>query len=247
MYNCKVKVYCDTELQTRVYSKPVYTGQKDKPDKNRVRSAEDEERSLKVSTNRSLAKIYDLARSNVWDWFITLTFSPDKVNRFDYDECVGKLSKWLNNLRRSAPDLKYLVVPELHKDGAYHFHGLLACTCGIDFVPSGHYTGGQMIYNIGQYKLGFTTATKVNNNSAVTKYITKYVTKDLVAHTKHKRRYWGSRNLSLPEESTYYLEDAMQDVFTYGLVQEVHHVTTVDYQVGEDSRKMTIFESAYEV
>lgn len=38
-----------------------------------------------------------------------------------------------------------------------------------------------------------------------------------------------------------------QRLMTYGLVQDVHHVTVVDYQVGDDSRKMTIFESAYEV
>ena len=35
-----------------------------------------------------------------------------------------KVSKWLDHLHRIAPKIRYMVVPELHKDGAYHFHGL---------------------------------------------------------------------------------------------------------------------------
>lgn len=112
------------------------------------------------NNNRAKNKIYDYARSNQWEWFLTFTFSPEKVNRSDYDECKKKLTKWLNNMSNKFCDgqLKYLVVPELHKDMTnWHFHGLFANATGIQFVDSGYIDDkGKIIYNVPQYRLGFT-------------------------------------------------------------------------------------------
>ena len=78
----------------------------------------DRERSLVVSQNRTLNKIYEISRSNDWDYFLTLTFNPEKVNSYDYEEVTKKLSQWIKNMKRKyAPDLKYLLVPERHKSG----------------------------------------------------------------------------------------------------------------------------------
>lgn len=156
----------------------------------------DREHSAKVSMNRTIKKIYHFARSNVWEWFFTLTFDPKKVDSFCYEDCTKYLSKWLNNLRRSCPNLRYLVVPEKHKSGRFHFHGLFAGCANIDFVDSCHKTkDGDIIYNIGSYRLGWSTATRVKDNSRVTKYLSKYISKDLCAVTFGKKRYWASRNL----------------------------------------------------
>ena len=92
-----------------------------------------------VSIKRTKKKVYDYAKSNEWEWFVTFTFSPDKVNRYDYDECTKYLSKWFNNLKRSSPALSYLVVPEQHKDGAYHFHGLFSGINERQIVWTGKY------------------------------------------------------------------------------------------------------------
>ena len=167
----------------------------------------DPERSARVSMNRTVNKVYHLARSNVWEWFFTLTFDPDKVDSFDYGECVGKLSKWLNNAKRSCPNMKYIIVPELHKSGRFHFHGLFADCANLGFVESGHFTKDkQPIYNIGKYKLGFSTATKIRDNEKVTKYISKYITKDLCSVSFGKKRYWASRNLEECEVEEYIVE-----------------------------------------
>lgn len=156
--------------------------------------------SAQKSASRTINSIYDIARSNPWDWFVTLTFSPDKVNRYNYEECTQKLSKWLNNLRRNSPDMVYLVVPERHKDGAYHFHGLFQNVDGLEFVDSGHVDGqGRIIYNIGNYKLGFTTATAIEDYHKACSYLCKYITKDLCALTSGKKRYWCSKNVRRPE------------------------------------------------
>lgn len=172
----------------------------------------DEERSAYVSYNRTKHKVYDIVRSNKWDYFFTLTFNPDKVDSFDYAECVEKLSKWLNNSRRKAPDMKYMVVPELHKSGRFHFHGLFADCDGLGFVDSGHKDGEKIIYNVGSYKLGFSTATRIQDLHKSCSYITKYITKDLCSVTKGKKRYWASRNLTQPEIVEYYTTLKLEDV-----------------------------------
>lgn len=61
-----------------------------------------------------------LALANDFRWFVTLTLAPDKVDRYDAGEVVRKLSQWCNNqVKRRG--LKYVLVPERHKDGALHF------------------------------------------------------------------------------------------------------------------------------
>jgi len=157
---------------------------------------EKHEHCVHSSLSRTINTIYSYSRSNTWDWFVTLTFNPELVNSFDYSECTKKLSVWLSNLRRDCPDMKYLIVPEKHKSARYHFHGLFANCDNIKMVDSGKRTSkGQVIYNIGKYRLGFSTATAVSDNSRVTKYICKYVTKELAESTFNKRRYWCSKNL----------------------------------------------------
>jgi len=57
------------------------------------------QRSLISSANRAKNTVYNYARGNMWDWFITLTFNQEKVDRYNYDECSKKLRKWLNNVK----------------------------------------------------------------------------------------------------------------------------------------------------
>lgn len=165
-------------------------------DDNGVKSA----RSLASSKNRTINCIYDIARSNDWDYFLTLTFDPKKIDSFDYELVSKKLSQWIDNFKRkNAPDLKYILVPELHKSGRYHFHGLLKDIGNMKLINSGHKdSSGNVIYNLGNYKLGFSTVTKINDVRRCSSYISKYITKDLCFNTFGKKRYWASRNLDEP-------------------------------------------------
>lgn len=182
------------------------------------------ERSIKNSMNRTINNIYHLARSNMWDWFITLTFDPQKVDSLNYDMCVKCLSKWLNNLKRISPELKYIIVPEKHKSGRYHFHGLFADCWDISFIDSGKKTSdGQTIFNIGNYKLGWSTATQITDNQRVTKYISKYISKDLVSVTVNKKRYWASRNLELCEEEEILIDGRYLDNYVSKLLMYSKH------------------------
>ena len=61
-------------------------------------------------------------------------------------------------------------------------------------------TDGLPIYNITNFTLGFTTASKIANKEACKSYIKKYISKCLgMSTTKFKRRFWYSQNLAVPE------------------------------------------------
>lgn len=168
------------------------------------------ERSAASSMARTVQEIYRLARSNVWEWFLTLTVAPsEKLDRYDYDACSRAVRKFFDNLRqRKAPGMYYLIVPERHKDGAWHFHGLLGGSAGLTFTDSGHEQDGERVYNFENWKSGFSTATRVEDTRRVSSYISKYITKDLCAVTKGKRRYWASATCKRAEFEDYLLDGA---------------------------------------
>lgn len=217
-YNLKSFDYGEF-VQYRIYDR-VISKSDEEPEKrenniNQDDFVKDKERSEKVSINRTIQTIYKYAQANQWEWFVTLTFKRDgKVDVYNYSDVVKKLSKWLNNQRAKCPDLKYLFVPEMHKDGAFHFHGLLADCDQLTFTDSGRVSDGgkaykrteenadkPTIYNMDQWKYGFSTATKVQENVRVSSYICKYITKDLIRTIGRRRRFYPSNNLDQPLES----------------------------------------------
>lgn len=240
MFNIKIKRFYDTE-QVQIFSKGFHSkGEVTKEKKfdpgtgeilkhNRkyevmynpfttlldfveVDQEPDYERSAAVSANRAKNKIYDIARSNLWDWFITFTFNGEKVARYDYSDCTKKFSSWLDRMRRDCPSMVYLVVPEKHKDGAFHFHGLFSGVEGLDFQDSGKLDEkGRKVYNVGKYRWGWTTATKVTDTHKASSYLCKYVTKDMCAVSRGKKKYWASRNVKLPEVEELMIEETADE------------------------------------
>lgn len=158
------------------------------------------------SINRAKNKIHAYSRCAKWEYFLTFTFDGEKIDRYNYEECSRAVRKWLNNQRRNAPDLMYLVVPEQHKDGAWHFHGVVANVASMKFSDSGvKDKKGRTIYNMSKWSLGFSTATSVGDVNKVSGYICKYITKELCEHTKGKQRYFVSQNMPEPEVSTFFI------------------------------------------
>jgi len=117
------------------------------------------------SYSRTLQNIYAVSRQCNWKWFITLTFSDEKADRYSYSDTMKKARKWFDNQRqRKAPDMQYLIVGEGHKDGAWHVHGLMAQCEGVEFVPrQGKHKSGRVDYNIGKWNYGFSYACEVGD------------------------------------------------------------------------------------
>ena len=158
------------------------------------------------SLMRSKTRITDYTLANNFDLFTTFTFDPQKVDSLDFQYAKSKMSNWLKIQKRSSPDLKYLIVAELHKEsGRIHFHALLKNFTGeLKLAYNKNNTvkikNGRKIYNIGNYKWGWSTAVKIDNIEKVSSYIQKYITKDMLKIT-NKKRYWTSRNLVKPQKT----------------------------------------------
>lgn len=221
IYNLKIKKFANNKQQIVLYDFPIHENDKltellsnkalftkqIKSEKNIKKDDNSQLHSILNSKNRTINKIYDLARANNWDWFITLTFNKQKVNRKNYDDVVRAMQLFIKTIKKHCPEFKYLIVPELHDDGvSWHMHGLIS---GIDeryFIDSGKTTkDNDIIYNFITWDSGFSTATRIKNNDAAVRYMTKYITKELVTDTMYRNRYYCSRNLEKPQTTKYYL------------------------------------------
>ena len=269
-YNVKIITYPDLTKQYRIYQNMIGTDDLSmavRPHKKGERNPFDgkvckeilvdikdyKDHVSDVSLKRTKKKVYDYAKSNEWEWFFT--FSPDKVNRYNYDECTKYLSKWFNNLKRSSPALSYLVVPEQHKDGAYHFHGLFSGINECQIVWTGKYVikrvrglrskfvrTKEKIYKIGSYKLGWMTATRVREMEKVTSYITKYITKDMLNGLHGRKRYWCSRNLVLPLEEVFILDATDRFILSQELDDSSRFKKVSQVCYGDMAQSVNIYE-----
>lgn len=196
-YNCSHKVFPDGTEQF-MYSDRVRSVQHRQDE---VKDGSSVERGQVKNQKRAMQVVYDLARSNDWNWFLTMTFDESTVDRYSYDDCVAALKRWTDIMYHQGN--MWLIVPEQHKDGAYHFHGLvfgrLKLTPGIN-----PHTGkeifdksGRPVYNVTNYHYGFTTVTPVSDSKKASGYLSKYLSKSLQV-PKGKKRYWASKSLQRP-------------------------------------------------
>lgn len=154
------------------------------------------EKRLDSSMSRTRRILLEYALCNDWTYFCTFTLDKSKYDRFDLLKFKDDLSRWLVDYRKklrakgSDIDIRYCLVPEMHKDGAWHMHGFFSdispllvsfedlFLAGVD-VPYDLVEGGY--YNWGDYakKFGFCSFDRIRNKVATAFYATKYVTKSV--------------------------------------------------------------------
>ena len=125
------------------------------------------------------------------------------------------LKKWLNteqvnHFRRHGRKFRYLIVPERHKNNAWHFHALLE---GYQNETEDFYTRKNKYITVSElknkkkdknrkfitrYTLGRSEIAPIKDKTKMSSYIKKYITKELI-QDKNAKRYWASRNLKTPE------------------------------------------------
>lgn len=145
-----------------------------KPD---VFSSYNSSSNAKLSRNLFRAKntIFEYARCNDWDFFFTGTLSPEKNDRYDISTFKDRWRNFIKYQQRKGNDIKFLLIPEKHKDGAWHFHGLLRGIPDCDLRSF----GVRFNWLSFEKKFGFNSLERIKNHEAVSKYLTKYITKDL--------------------------------------------------------------------
>lgn len=157
-------------------------------------------RSLEVSRARARRAVQDIALCNPFTHFFTWTLDKEKVDRYDDDQVKTKLTNTLRHLVQRK-GFSYVCVPERHKDGALHFHGLcIPGTVRLEraLSPKGRALSTkrcQPIYNMKDWPWGYSTCIPIDENYRRTaNYLVKYITKD-----KEKifgKWYLSSRNLT---------------------------------------------------
>ena len=188
------------------------------------------ENSLKISLDRTTILMNTLLAMNDFDWFWTLTFDKDKIDRTNADAVYNCYKKYIHNLARQFPDIKYMTFPERHEDNCFHFHILVAGITAkqMGLVNSGkvccHWatnkngvaskefyertkdkypnkdTDGEPIYNLTTFAYGYTTVSRIVSRERCNTYVKKYVEKALGSTDTFKKRFFYSSNLNLPEK-----------------------------------------------
>lgn len=116
-------------------------------------------------------------------WFCTLTFRPverarvqARASEMDGARSAGQrlvrasgehITKYVKRLRKTGFAFRYLWVPELHRDGFPHWHGLV-------HDLSGNLTWERMAK---QWRAGFSVIKLVRDAKAL-RYVTKYLSKE---------------------------------------------------------------------
>ena len=173
----------------------------------------------KLSNNisRARSKIYEYAYCNQWDFFITLTISPERYDRYDLKAYIKDLGKFINNYSTiHHSKILYILIPEQHKNGAWHMHGLVS---GILFKHLVINDNGYLDFPMYSKKFGFCSLSHVKNREAVSKYITKYVTKELFARSFGERCYYCSKGLK-KAELLYQFDNIDPDFIKWDFEQE---------------------------
>ena len=174
------------------------------------------ENKINESILRSKSKIFELAFCNPWDWFFTGTINPNKQDRTDLELFHKQLTQWLRDYNKKYKlNIKFLFVPEKHKDGkSWHIHGF------IYGLPVEHLVqfqvgdkmgkglaekvlNGDIVYNWKAYfdRFGFCDLEPIRNHEAVSKYVTKYINKELASSVTelNAHTYYHSRGLRFAE------------------------------------------------
>lgn len=150
------------------------------------------DKKLKNNISRAKQKIIEYALCNSWAYFCTLTLNKDLCNRYDLRKYVKKLSQYIKDLRKKGYDIRYLLIPEKHKDGAWHLHGFFnyAITPLLKQLQIGDKMTKSIAKKVKQNflvyewtgynkKFGFSDFELIKDSKKCAFYVTKYITKDL--------------------------------------------------------------------
>ena len=153
----------------------------------------------KCSLSRTKRNIRELALCNDFEYFATFTVNSEKCDRYSLNDVQDKLKKVLHKIKRNNKDFAFLIITEKHKDGAFHFHGLIKGISDL-YVNNNGYLSSMIFDN----ELGFNSFSKIKDYTKCCNYILKYITKDCIKNS-HNQIYISSRGLkkATKEEFSY--------------------------------------------
>lgn len=150
----------------------------------------DSEEVQRVSLSRSRKRIREIALCNDFEYFATITVNSKNCDRFSLSACQESLRKKLHKLKRKNKNFAFLFITEKHKDGAFHFHGLVR---GLELYINNNGYFSNSVFD----EIGFNSFSKIKDYTKCCNYICKYITKDCIKN-EHNQIYFCSRGLKKP-------------------------------------------------
>lgn len=178
------------------------------------------ESKLQNNVIRAKSRVTELALCNPWEYFVTLTVADKSENgtehdRTNLDDYVKSLGQWISHFNRKYnASLKYILIPEEHKAGGWHMHGLLHDIPDAALVKNEH---GYLDLPFYRARFGWVSLSAIRDKKRCARYITKYVTKTFLdvgsrsgdvgkhlfyaSHGLKGRVLLGERDIPIPDDA----------------------------------------------
>lgn len=172
----------------------------------------DENTRLRQSIVRARSMVEEYGLCNHFQFFGTFTISPEKLDRENLEDFRKRFTQLVRNTRlRKKVDIKFLLVPELHRDGkSWHMHGLLDIPENLlteyKYNPAlpkkikARLQAGKRVFcwKAAENNYGWNTLEPIIEQERATRYIMKYLGKDNMNTAeklqKGQHLYYVSRN-----------------------------------------------------
>ena len=157
------------------------------------------------SKRRAMQKVFDISYANRWEWWVTFTLDPAKIDRADVPAITKAARVWLSNFVQRKGGA-YLMVLEWHENReGVHMHALMRGDLPV--VDSGHKDRkGHKVYNVSSWRYGFSTAIRIyKQGERLAGYLTKYMVKQ--PEKISGRWYWSGGDIQREVPTVYTFTD----------------------------------------
>lgn len=178
---------------------------------------------------QSANRLRDIIQANPdFKYFATLTFDKQKVqSRSDSQELYRAITRFFRRM-----NIRYVLVPELHKDGSVHFHGVFDDAIEPYIKPfvlnkdkmsramAQMIRDGRELYDFSKYhdRFGYCSFELIHNKQAVANYVSKYIVKGFLdpKNRLFSHRFFASKGLNRPSfvDGSRLSSDGLEPVFS---------------------------------
>ena len=206
-----------------IYKVVKFKGERN-PDSTFLREPDEDqhnEEKLDCNFSRARSMVLQYALCNPWQYFFTGTLDPEKWDRKSLTPFMSRLSQKIRDWRKDYGfKLDVLLVPEQHKDGSWHVHGLInnlpdycigsfyrlnLSSIGLGWLyPLKLVEGDFLNWYDFCLEFGYCSLAPIKDPIATAFYITKYVSKDLSQRKDDlsQHLYFHSRPLKKAEKAS---------------------------------------------
>lgn len=187
-------------------------------------------KSKRDALRTSIKKIYEIMKSNHFEYFLTITFNSQKYDSHDYKKVYRVVSQYLYRIKKKCKKMSYLCVAGQGKNGSWHFHVCLANIEEIEdeFIPAinkkckSMYIKGKKVCNVKSLnKIGFNTIIRIYGEP---EKLASYLIKNIIdsSEVKGRKKYSTGGKLKKPTVIKKIIEfnDLYHEIKEYGFVEK---------------------------